>query len=565
MRHAPIHATRVLLLAAAACGWQFRSLSAADKSPVVAVIACDGYADVKKQIAWVGQQVGNPNLAGFAESFLLLATQGKGLKGLDTGRPLGIVVTAQGEMPVVHGFVPVKNLDGLLTSLQGVIGPAVEEDGVRRIAMPGGAGLTIVEQDGWAVVAQEGAKGAAADPAALLDPLVKSFSLAVQLFPSRMPDAMRAQLQAALEQAQQAAAAQGQPVDDAAMQAALAGLRETEMIVLGMSVDPAKERLSLDIRNVMTADAKAAALWAEAIKARSTISLPATGDGTSAMLGAHHVQAVPAAARKDIEAALAPLLAAEGADDLTQAITGVLGDVFSAMLDAGGIESGLMIDTAAASAEKPLPQLTATLRIADGPALENKVKARLGRKGALPPTVKAKFDAGKVGRANLHEIAIGIEDGARLSKLGDALTVTLAVSPDRAFLLLGGDVPKRTAAALEAAGKPDPDAQPITTINLSLAGLLRYAALAGEAFDPDNPQNAQLSEVAAAVAEKPNTLVQLLVRPIDRGVSMLLSADAGALQAVAALVAAGQTGPARPAAVREFELPPGAGLPALAP
>jgi hypothetical protein len=46
---------------------------------------------------------------------------------------------------------------------------------------------------------------------------------------------------------------------------------------------------------------------------------------------------------------------------------------------------------------------------------------------------------------------------------------------------------------------------------------------------------------------------------------MRLSADAGALQAAAAVVAAGQNGGARAGNVREFELPPGAGLPALAP
>lgn len=565
MRHAPIRAARVLMLAAVAAGWHCRTLSAADKAPVVAVIACDGYADVKKQIAWVGQQVGNPTLAGFAESFLLLATQGKGLKGLDTGRPLGIVVTAQGETPVVHGFVPVKNLDGLLASLQGVIGPAAEEDGVRRIAMPGGADLNVVEKDGWALVSQQGAESGAIDPAALIDPLVKRFSMAVQLFPSRMPDAMRAQLQAGLEQAQQAAEAQGQPVDGDAMKAALSALEETEMIVLGLDVDPAKERVSIEMRNVMTAESRAATVWADVGRARSTLSLPATADGKPAMLAARHVQTLPAAARKDVEAALASALTDEDADDVTRAVSGVLRDVVSAMLDAGGIESALTIDAAAASAKNPLPLLTATVRIADGPALEKRVKERLGRKGALPPTVKAKFDVGKVGRANLHEIAIGIEDDALSSRLGDALTVTLAIAPDRAFLLLGGDVPKRMAAALEAAGKPDPAAQPITTVNLSLAGLLRYAALTGEAFDPDDPKSAQLAQVAADAAEKATTLVQLLVRPIERGVSVLLSVDAGALQAAAAAVTAGQNGPPRARTTREFELPPGAGLPALAP
>jgi hypothetical protein len=565
MRHIPIRVVRLLVLAAVAAGWCGPALLAADEAPVVAVIACDGYADIKKQIAWVGQQVGNPTLAGFAESFLLLATQGKGLAGLDTGRPLGIVVTAQGEMPAVHGFVPVKDLDKLLTSLQGVIGPAAEQDGVRRIAMPGGATLEIVEQDGWAIVSQEGVESAAADPAALIDPLVKSYSMAVQLFPSRMPDGMRAQLEALLEQAQEAAAAQGQPVDGDTMEAALAALDETETIVIGLGVDAGKEQVFVELRNVMTPDAEGLAAWAALSKAPPGAGLPATADGKPAAIRAHHVQPVPASARVSIEEALASALPDDEDDPTTQALAGVFRDLASAMIDAGGISAGLTLDTSAATAKQPLPALTAFLRIKNGAALEKKLKERLGQDDALPPNVTAKFDAGKVGQANLHEIAIGIKGLPAAETLGDAVTVTLAVAPDRAFVLLGGDVPKRLAAALDAAAKPDPAAQPISGVNLSLASLLRYAALTADAFDPDNPQNEQMAQVAAEAAEKPSTLVQLLVRPIERGVSMRLSADAGALQAAAAVVAVGQNGGARAKSVREFELPPGAGAPALAP
>jgi hypothetical protein len=566
MRHVPIRIARILVLAVIAAGSRCPVLPAADDSaPVVAVIACDGYAVVKKQLGWVGQQVGNPTLAGFAESFLLIATQGKGLAGLDTGRPLGIVVTAQEEMPAVHGFVPVKDLDKLLTSLQGVIGPADKQDGVRRIAMPGGAALEIIEKDGWAVVSQEGAESVNADPGALIDPLVKAYSMAVQLFPSRMPDPMRAQLQALLEQAQEAAAAQGQPVDGDTMEAALAALAETETIVLGLGVDAGKEQVFVELRNVMTPNAKGMAAWAALGEAPPGAGLPATADGKPAAIRAHHVQPVPASARASIKEALASALPDDDDDPTMQALAGVFRDLASAMIDAGGISAGLTLDTSVATAKQPLPALTAFLRIKDGAALEKKLKERLGQDDALPPNVTAKFDARKVGQANLHEIAIGIKGLPAAEALGDAVTVTLAVAPERAFVLLGGDVPKRLAAALDSVTKSDPAAQPITGVTLSLAGLLQYAALTADAFDPGNPQNEQMTRVAAEAAEKPGTLVQLLVRPIERGVSMRLSADAGALQAAAAVVAAGQNGGARAGNVREFELPPGAGLPALAP
>lgn len=555
MRHAPIRVTPTLVLAALAGGCIWTTLPAAEPAPVVAVIACDGYADVKKQLGWVGQQVDNPTLAGFAESFLLLATQGRGLAGLDTGRPLGIVVRARGEMPAVQGFVPVKDLDKLLASLQGMIGLAEKRDGVRRLALPGGVSLEIVEKDGWAIVSQEGAESVAADPAALIDPLVKSYSLAVQLFPSRMPDSMRDQLQALLTQAQAAAASQGQPVDEDAVQAAFAALRETETIVLGLGVDAGKEQAFVELRNVMTPDAQGMAAWAALGAAPPGAGLPATADGKPAAIRAHHVQPVPAASRAAVKEALAAALPDDDDDPTMQALSAVFRDLASAMIDAGGISAGLTLDTSVASAKRPLPALTALLRIKDGAALEKKLKERLGQDDALPPNVTAKFDAGKVGQANLHEIAIGIKGLPAAETLGDAVTITLAVAPDRTFVLMGGDVPKRLAAALDAATRPDPAAQPITGVDLSLSGLLRYAALAANTFAPGDPQNEQVARVAAEAAEKPSTLVQLLVRPIERGVSMRLSADAGALQAGAAVVAMGQNGGARPRNVREFQLP----------
>ena len=74
----------------------------AAEADVVAVVACDPYADIKKQLRWVGGLVGQPTLDGFAESFIMMATQFKGLAGLDVARPAGIVVTAAGDVPAIH-------------------------------------------------------------------------------------------------------------------------------------------------------------------------------------------------------------------------------------------------------------------------------------------------------------------------------------------------------------------------------------------------------------------------------------------------------------------------------
>jgi hypothetical protein len=55
-----------------------------------------------------------------------------------------------------------------------------------------------------------------------------------------------------------------------------------------------------------------------------------------------------------------------------------------------------------------------------------------------------------------------------------------------------------------------------------------------KAFQPDDPQGEALGEVAKQAAEKDSTQVQFSVKPIDRGATVRLLIDEGALQTVAA-------------------------------
>jgi len=123
--------------------------------------------------------------------------------------------------------------------------------------------------------------------------------------------------------------------------------------------------------------------------------------------------------------------------------------------------------------------------------------------------------------------------------------LTLAVTPDHAYLLAGGDQKQRLAAALATAGKPVAEAVPFAGVDLSLAALVGYAAKMMKAFQPDDPQGEALGEVATQAAEKKSTQVRFSAKPIDRGVTLRFSADAGALQTVAASTAMQQQPAAR--------------------
>jgi hypothetical protein len=522
------------------------AVRAADKPEVIAVVAVDPYADLRSQLTWVGEQVGNPTLAGFAESFILLATQGKGLAGLDVKRPVGIVITtAGGPLPTAHAFVPVKDLDKLLGAIQGMTGPVDEVDGKRRISPPGGMPLEIAEQDGWAILSQPGSPLELADPLTVIGPLSKDYSVAIELFPSRMPQDMRERLKALLDEAARNAAAQGQPMDDAALRAGIEQLEDVETLLFGLAIDTEQDDVHLDITSVLEPTAAAAAAFQDAGKATSTIASPATTDGKQAAARGHYAVTVPNEGRAAVRAGLDQALEQADDDATTRVIANLVRDLAAAMLDTGSIDAGFTVDTSTADAESPLPSVTVGMKVKDGAALQAKVKERLGKADAVPPQVKVAFDTGKEGAATLHEITVDLAGTPAAERLGKSVKLTLAVTPDHAYLLAGGDQKQRLAAALATAGKPVAEAVPFAGVDLSLAALVGYAAKMMKAFQPDDPQGEALGEVATQAAEKKSTQVRFSAKPIDRGVTLRFSADAGALQTVAASTAMQQQPAAR--------------------
>lgn len=544
----------VLLVVAGAAATAPRA-RAADRT-VLAVAACDSYADLKKQLGWLGNQIDNPGLAGMLESMLLLATQGRGLAGLDVKRPLGAVVTSDGADLAVHGFVPVKDLGRLLASLQGITGPVETEGDVRRIVLPSGLPLEITARDGWAVIAPAGMPGGAVDPAPVLDAVATSYTVGIETFPGRMSDAVRRQLEAALEQTAAVSAAQGQPVDTDALKAGLASLRQTESLALGLGIDDASGTVFVENRMIAVPGSVADTAFGAAGRGTLTVATPAVADGGSPAVRGYVAQTVTEASRAKVLESFDRAVPPGSDDPLTKAIVGLVRELLQATLASGGIDAAVAIDTTAASQQAPLPAVTAGVRIKDGPALEQRVKKLFGS-GGLPPNVAVKFDTGKAGAANLHTVAIDLGESAAANTFGQSLDLTLAVAADYAFVLTGGDQPKRIAAALASSGRADPDAKPIANVQLAMNRVFRYAdTVAGQP---------QAAAAAKRAEEAPRSLVEAFVRPVDRGLVTRLSADAGVLKALAAFSGAPRAPGGAPLPQVPQGFPPGFPIPVPVP
>ena len=529
--------------------------SAAAERQILAVAACDSYGDLKKQIAWLGNQINNPGLAGMVESVLLLGTQGKGLAGLDVKRPLGVVLTTAGDDLSAHAFVPVKDVDKLLDSLQSITGPVDRSDDSRRITLPSGERLVVVEKNGWAILSLEGGDAGIADPAAIFAPLVADFSLGIEAFPSLLPKSLQKQLQTLLQQGAAAAAANGQSLDDDSLQAAVAGLSQTESLTLGLAIDSEKNRVFLENRVMAVAGSQAAAAIAAAGNGVLTVATPAAADGKQPALYLHAVQPLTKESQTQalqvfdqaLDQARDQVLVNARADALVQTLALVCREILAGMLASGGIDAVLAIDTSETTEENPLPALFAGTRVKEGTAIEKQLKQLLADKKNLPAGVSVAFDTDTVATARLHAVRLDLSASPVAEKLGDSLEITLAIAPEYVFVLAGGDPKKRLAELLKTNGRKNATAKPVATVQLAMDRLLDYAAQLGA-----GPQATLAAEAARVGTE--GSLVQLLIRPIERGLATRLSVDAGVLRAGAAMAT-------QPGGNRPVPLPPGFPLP----
>lgn len=543
----------LVVITCAVAGLCGAATAPAAERTVLAVVTCDSYADLKKQCGWLGAQIGQPGLAGMLESVLLMATQGRGVAGLDVRRPLGAILTTDGGDLAVHGFVPVKSLDKLLDSLQAVIGPVKKSGDARSLVLPSGIALDVVERDGWAVMTPQGVDAESSDPAPLFDVLAEKYTLGIELFPSRLPEPLRMQLRILIEQGAAAAGEQGQQLDARAIAAAVDGLADTESLAIGIAIDPDKDRLFVENRTVAVPGSAAARAMEGADKGQSTVPMPIAADGKPPAVVGHLVQSVPESSRQEVLAMIDQVLPATGVDPLTKTLALLIREAISSVFATGGIDAAVCVDTSNAPKKTALPAITAGIRVKDGASLENRLKqsfvAPNGSKKLLPPGVDIAFDSGRSGTTNLHTITVDLNGTDAAETLGPSLELTLAIAPDYAFLMTGKDPSRRVATLLGPEGKSDPDAKPIAGIDVSVARVMAYAASQGAV-----PAEAVPNSSADDDAKEGK--VRLFIRPMQRGVATRLSADGAALRSLSAGAAGAGSGTANAPAI-----PPGLPLP----
>lgn len=545
MKKSLLFLVALTLLASAAPVAKAQQETANAGQPVV-VATFSGYAELKRDLGYLGTLSGNPDMAQGLEQMLMLFTQNQGLAGLDQKRPWGAALSIgdEGGFPVLV-FLPVDDLKKLLDALGAIIGAAVDAgDGVFEIKQ-GAMTLFIKQQGKWAYLAQQKSEldKLPADPLVLLGGLDKQYDLAVSANIQNLPQAMRDQAIDAMKAGLEMSLLQ-QNVDPDDEQAQLrtqiarnqaeqlvASINQLEKITLGMSIDSENNHSFIDIGVTGLPGSDLARQLAE-----STVDA-----GSSKVAGFLLPDSVvslhlnSAVSKSDLEQSEATLSgfrtqimeeidkSEELDDDQAKAkikqLAGNALDVLDKTLKKGQVNLGLAV-----VGEGPLT-LVAGILVADGPALEKVAKEFINLAADDPTVPKPKLNAAEYKGVRFHTLSVPApeDEGSEWIKeyVGETIDIALGFSTDRIYLAVGKDGIDTLKQAIDRSATTPESELPPMALSLALAPLMK---LISEKQGGGNPQAEMLVQ---QLKEGGKDHVNITVEPVDNGVRYRIEAEEG--------------------------------------
>ncbi|HUY31472.1 MAG TPA: SHD1 domain-containing protein [Pirellulales bacterium] len=173
--------------------WANAQDDSSETRPVV-LASFSGYAELKRDLEYLGALSGNLDMAAGLEQLLLPFTQGHVLTGLDPARPWGasLRVADDGSRYSVVAFLPVDDLGKLLDALAASIEVDGVGDGIYEIKRNANT-FFITQQGKWAYVARHKSnlENLPVDPLEQLRGLDQQYDLALRVNVQNIPQGLR--------------------------------------------------------------------------------------------------------------------------------------------------------------------------------------------------------------------------------------------------------------------------------------------------------------------------------------------------------------------------------------
>lgn len=507
------------------------------------VVSVASYDEVFGDISYLAEAAGVKEYVDAAAGFAGVLTD-----GLDKKRPSGayVMVSADGSEPQPVVFIPVTDLERLLKTHEGNIGPAEKEGDLRRIDTPNGESVYIKESAGWAFASRD--KDALAltpgDPTTLLGGLDKEYTVAVKVMVQNIPVALRAmavdQMKAGFE-AQLAEMAKENPDDREVIEkigrrqieAIQKFIEDSDEVVIGWAVDSVGKNTYIDLSMTAKAGSDLAAQFAQMGDGKSAFSGFLMSDAAGAFHFGHLLS-------KDEIDQLTPLIdgankkaveAIEEDEDLdSDAQRKAAKDIVSSLFSAARktVASGKLNGGATVMLGDQSLTFVAGGHVAGAAELDHVLRVGADLAKNEPDFPGIKFDADKHAGVTFHTMSVPLddEDAEDARKVfGDNLDVAFGVGQDSFYLAVGKDGVSTLKRVIDDSAAGADQKRPPSEMFIALAPILKFAA---------SISDDEVVPLMASSAEKVrgNDRISITSTVIERGSRSRIQIDEGVLKLI---------------------------------
>jgi hypothetical protein len=511
------------------------------------VVSLSSYDELVKDVNFLGELAGTPDLQEKFEGILKEVTQGQGLAGLDKTKPLGVIVQTDGVNFQTLAFIPVTDLKKVLDTLSLLQVEAEETgDGVYEIqaATPAGPQSLYVKQSGgWAFVAQtsDALAELPADPTQLLTGLQDDYDIAVRAHVQNIPEFFRqmavAQIEAGVQQGfaevgdqQNAGADLQQKLAAAQMKSLKMIIEGTDHVTLGWQIDSGAQTTHLDFSLVAVPGSQLAKQASGLADTKSAFAGFLAPDAAVCLNFSSH------SSEEDIQQALSMLqtarkravqaideeagLPSDTARDALKSVVNQLMDAVVATVKSGTMDGGMLLELKPAAVT-----LAAGMHLIDAAKVETALKqvAQLLKDEADIPRIDWGVD--QHAGVTFHTATVPIADAEASEIFGATTDVVVGIGAKSLYVGIGKTAIDTLKTAIDQSKtRADTVVSPVTFV-LSLGKIMSFAApLAG---------NPDVGAVAEALNQTAGTdHINITVKPISDGFTYRIEVEKGVLAAL---------------------------------
>ncbi len=528
------------------------SLCVAEEAKPVVAISFSGYDALRADAQYLGQLIGQPELAQTLDNVIALGTEGKGLQGLDAKRPWGAAVFSKDDEFSVAVFLPTTDIKALAGTLDALNFQAVDQgDGTYEVQTPMQP-LVMKERNGWALLADqaETLDNLPDDPTELIAPLVGKYDLGVMAHVANLPDSVRQMIVAQIGMGA-AMGMQQQPdetdeqyafrraMTERSIQQLTTMMDELERFLFGISIDAEAGGAMLEVAVRAKQGTKTAGQFALLEDTKTNFAgfdqpeaaISAVMSSKMTEEDVEQLKMALAAVRSTAKEELAKQSLSE--DDLAAAekLMAELFEVLEENIDAGTADGGMV-----AKMGPDRLALVAGMHVADGPKIEGLVKQFVDQLVKEQPEVRdhLKLDAETHEDVNLHVLSLPTEEldeGAEpMRKLvGDHLDLIVGIGPNSLYLAAGRDAASELKQVIDASKAAPEKAISPAKVTVALEPILKMVA---ELADDDSARQIA-GMMALTLSQSPDKdRVTMETRPIPNGSMTRITLEEGVLRII---------------------------------